>query len=314
MIERLVAIGHVVEDTAKPENVIGGGVSYAGIAARNLGYEVGVVTKVPEGHRFLDTLAGHGIQVLTLPTEHDGITTFTNAYGPQGERRQVLLDRQEDIAVGDLKAVPSGNFQDAVFLVTPVIDEVDPRIIPYLSRYGMVVVTPQGYFRDTKDDGTVFQKEWRGLEGHLSAASITVLSEEDIAIGGVIDEDVLAKIRKASPITVLTKGRQGAAIFHGNNVKIINAFPLAEEENRDFTGAGDVFAAAFVAKYLKTQDIVAAGVFAAYFSAVKIAGLGGRGVDSIPSLTELDEFSRRHAGAVKMFLSMNRAGDDALSI
>ncbi|HUQ85094.1 MAG TPA: PfkB family carbohydrate kinase [Candidatus Limnocylindrales bacterium] len=314
MIERLVAVGHVVEDTAEPVNVIGGGVSYAGIAARNLGLEVQVITKLPEGHRFTDTLVKRGISVLTLPTEYDGITTFTNRYGPFGERKQVLLDRQEDITATELKNIPADNFRNTVFLVASVMGEVDTRSIPYLAKYGLVVVTPQGYFRDTNEDGTVFQREWSGFEEDLSAAAITILSEEDIAIGGIIDDSLLDRITSASPITVLTRGRMGAIVYQGGMDTTINAFFLKEDEIKDFTGAGDSFAAAFIAKFIKSGSAIEAGVYAAFFSAVKIAALSGVGIESIPTLGQLEQFKKEHPSEVNAFLKSNSARYDDLSI
>ena len=309
-----MAIGHITEDTADPENVIGGGVTYSGLAAKKLGLAVTIITKLPPRHRFIDTLKKRGISVLTLHTSSKKITTFTNKYDSLGNRQQILLDKQESITINDLVGV-SDNLENAFFIVAPVIGEIDTKIIPYLARYGPVAITPQGYFRQIEQDGTITQKGWVDFEENLSFATITILSEEDIAPNGVTNKDLLDRIKASSPITIITQGEKGATVYKGEKVETqISAFPLKDGEIKDFTGAGDVFTASYITKFMNSGIHHEAAVFAAFFAAVKITRIGGTGVESIPDKKQLRGFINTHPSELKMFLKSNDAKEETLEI
>ena len=316
MPEKLTTIGHIVEDTASPENVLGGGVSYSGMMANELGLEVQVITKITPDHRFLDLFADRGIDVLTLPTASSEVTTFTNSYDGNGNRRQLVSGRQETITHHDLERVPSERLNSSYILVAPVIDEVDTDAIPHLSRHGRVAVTPQGYFRRRGDGGVIYQQEWSGFENDLSHAALTVMSEEDISQDGIINGNLLEKIASASPITVLTRGERGATVFrNGQKDFDVHAFSLGSNDGRnpDFTGAGDTFTASLIAKLMTGGDYHDAGVFAALIAAIKISAVAGKGIDSIPNRQQIDKFMEEHNTQLRDFLARNQSSERALS-
>ncbi len=314
MSEKLITVGHIVEDTAEPENVIGGGVSYSGITAKELGLDVHIITKFPTPHRFLDSFAQRGITIMTLPTRSDEVTRFTNRYDTSGNRKQVLSGRQESITLTDLESVPSTELDASCILVAPVIGEVDTNVIPRLAAHGLVAVTPQGYFREIREDGTIFQKEWQGFEKDLSYAFITILSDEDIAVKGVLNDSLLDRIKSSSSSVVLTRGKNGATVFDkGRKAFDVQAFPLTTEQTRDFTGAGDTFAAAYIAKFMKTGNHHAATVFASLVAGIKITGSSGVGIDSIPKRRQIEQFLEKHSSQLKRFLTLNQASEDFIN-
>ena len=104
MASKFVVIGHIVNDT-EPLDHPGGVVAYAGIAASYLGAETHVITKCPKGHPYIEFLESHGVRVHRLESATSDITTFKNFYNEKGERRQVVLARQEEIRAADLEHI-----------------------------------------------------------------------------------------------------------------------------------------------------------------------------------------------------------------
>jgi sugar/nucleoside kinase (ribokinase family) len=307
---RFVAIGHVVNDTA-PEDHLGGGVAYSAVAARRLGYEAHIITKCPPDHRYVADLKQIGVDVHPLPTRRDTITSFDNMYDGSGRRRQHVAELQESISLADLPSFPQEILADAIVLVAPVVGEVDVNLYPALARSRMLAVTPQGYFRKIDSDGTVLQQKWEGSEDALRHARMTVLSEEDVAVSSEEpDKGLLTLIVAACPIVALTRDAKGSSIYEDGKPTKVGAFPLLTDEANDPTGAGDTFATVFVTEVARGIRPKEAAVAAAFFAALKMRAARGEGIDSIPTLSEVRQFSEANQERVRSFL----AREDVLDV
>jgi sugar/nucleoside kinase (ribokinase family) len=298
--KRFVAIGHVVNDSA-PEDHLGGGVAYSAVAARRLGYEAHVITKCSPDHRYVADLKEMGVHVHPLPTRRDTITSFDNTYDGSGRRKQHVAELQESISLADFPSFPQEVLTDAIVLVAPVVGEVDVNLYPALARSTMLAVTPQGYFRKIDSDGTVLQRKWEGFEDALRHARVTVFSDEDVAIVSENPDEVLETIGKVCPLVALTLGPMGVLICEGGKSIHVGAFPLADEETNDLTGAGDTFAAALITELARGIGSKAAAVSAAFFAALKIAAKG-RGIGTIPTLDDVERFRTANQQRVQGFL------------
>jgi sugar/nucleoside kinase (ribokinase family) len=91
------------------------------------------------------------------------------------------------------------------------------------------------------------------------------------------------------PILFFTLGYRGSRLWRNGRWQQVPAFPAREV---DPTGAGDVFAAAFLARYLETDDVAQASLFAAAAAAVSVEAVGTAG---IPSRAEVEERLRRQS-------------------
>lgn len=319
------AIGHITNDT-EPFDHVGGGVSYSalvwknlglmGVAlnaqvANNLGLETHIITKCLENHRFIRKLENYGIIVHNLPKRdseyEDKITTFRNIYDESGNRSQFVSEKQEDITYDDLDEfphIPNGS----TILIAPVISEVDPDIFPAFSKYVNLAVTPQGYFRMLDSNGQVKRRPWKEIDS-LRFAKITILSDEDISFDSQIDENLLRQIRRLCSVTVLTEGEKGLTVFdRTNNLEFhVKPFRLFENEIKDFTGAGDSTASSFIKSYMEYNDPKEAGVFAAFYAALKIKGLGGEGTGlaTIPTFEQMKHFIFQNYERYRKFLNEN---------
>ena len=129
----------------------------------------------------------------------------------------------------------------------------------------------------------VHAKRWHTAEAILPHADILVLSEEDIAAS---PKD-LEKYIQWTRIVVLTKGKQGATLYENGRILESAAYPAHEV---DPTGAGDVFAAAFLIKYHETRSLQAALNFAHCTASFAVEEHGTTG---IPTLDQINARLRK---------------------
>lgn len=301
---RFVAIGHIVDDI-EPTHHLGGGVSYSAVAAARLGIPATIITKCPADHPYIAELTSYGIDVVVLPSKKNTITSFSNIYDTRGRRTQKVLGQQESITATDIETVSKEMFKDATILVAPVVGEVDMDLFSVLAKKGTLAITPQGYFRHIESNGSVRQKPWSGFRQYLPHADIVIFSEEDVSIDGVVNKTLLEDIKKAVKITILTRAENGATIFAYGTSLHIPAFSLKSIEIKDFTGAGDTFATSFIISYIQSHNLAKAGSAACLFSALKIMGFGGIGIDSIPKKEQIDAFIENNRERVEEYLEKN---------
>jgi sugar/nucleoside kinase (ribokinase family) len=110
------------------------------------------------------------------------------------------------------------------------------------------------------------RRRWDAGES-VSGAGVVVVSDEDIEDDG----DVLEKWEREAPVVVVTEGKGGARVYHEGRWRRIGAFP---HEEVDPTGAGDVFATAFVIALDETKSVASAARFASAAAGLSIEGEG----------------------------------------
>ncbi len=253
-----LVIGHITQDVTPAGNLVGGTVSYSGRTAQALGCETAVLTSCQPDYEGLPQLAELTVEVV--PSAHT--STFENIYGPNG-RTQMLYTPADRIQVQHLPA----DWQDtAVVHLAPVANEVDPELIQRFPN-SIIGLTPQGWLRRWAADGRVYARDWPEAEQFLPLADVVILSEEDL-----LDEAMLPRYRQASRLLIMTENVRGCTVFSGDDVKRIAAPNVAQVEP---TGAGDIFAAAFLARYAENgRDPWQAAEFANYIAAHSVTQIG----------------------------------------
>ena len=240
MTPTFLAIGHFCYDVSPSGYVIGGSAAYSTITARNLGCRARAITAV--GNDFdpqNPTLDG----VEVIYHESSNTTIFENRYGADGGREQLILSLGSRLKPRVI-ALVSRNPEIAY--LCPIADEVDPDCIHSLNS-ALIGVTPQGWMRQLDGDSQVVRpKRWDSAPAILPCADVLILSEEDL----IAYPDELEKYIELTRIVVLTKGRYGATLYENGRILDSQAYPANEV---DPTGAGDVFAAAFLIKYYETR-------------------------------------------------------------
>jgi len=266
-----LVIGHVTKDLQEDGYTIGGTVTFASLTARNLGQRTAVVTSASPDLSFNPLY--QGIEVLRLPSPVT--STFQNLYSPDGTRTQFIR-----AVAGQIKAedIPPAWREAKIVLLGPLTNEMEGSIVKIFPR-SLIGVTPQGWMRCWDGDGRVFPRPWDRAVEVLAYARVMVCSENDIEK----DESVIQSYARMANILVVTHGPGGAMVYHQGEVR---HFPAFETIEIDPTGAGDVFAAAYLIELERSGDPYAAAHFAncvASFSVEK------QGTEGIPTLEQVEQ-------------------------
>lgn len=246
-------------DRREGRDVLGGSVAYAALAARKLGWQVGVVTSAgPELDPARDL---PGVDVFC--TRGRATTRFRNDYGPDGVRQQTMTARADDV---DL-AVLSEDWHDPdVLLLAPVAGEVGPRFAQSLGAE-VVGASAQGWLRGVDAEGRVHPRAWEDPAALLAGVHVLFLSQHDLPEAEAQAEALLSYV----PMVALTRGWQGLNLHTRHGLHPVPSLPRPEV---DPTGAGDVFAAAFLVRYQETGDPLEAAAFGACAASCAVEGVG----------------------------------------
>ncbi|MCB9420928.1 MAG: ribokinase [Ardenticatenaceae bacterium] len=230
-----LVIGHVTCDLTSTGEQVGGTVSFSGRTAQALGCRTAVLTSAAPDYDLSEAMAG--MMVHRKPSA--ATSTFENIYTPDG-RIQILHNRAEPLTAVD---VPSGWLRTPIVHLAPLTNEVDADLARVFSN-SLIGITPQGWMRQWDGNGRIYPREWPEAEKVLPLAAAVILSEEDLP-----DRDTLDKFLSLSRLLVLTQGYQGCTVYFGDEIRQIAAPQVQEIEP---TGAGDVFAAAFLVRLYQT--------------------------------------------------------------
>jgi len=260
-----LVIGHVTQDLA-PDGTsrAGGTATYSALAAERLGLRVGVVTSASDE----TPLFQHASMISVRRRSAAQTTTFENVY-LNGSRRQYIRAVAERLSDADL---PPGWTRAPIVHLGPVAQEVDPALVGSFPG-ALLGVTPQGWLRRWDARGLVSPVALRDAERILPAVGVMVLSREDVAGDRQMLEYLLSLVRLA----VLTVGREGAIVYHEGRQQCVPAYVVQEV---DPTGAGDVFATAYLIRLHETGDAIEAARYANSAASFAVEGIGTATVPS----------------------------------
>lgn len=266
-----LVIGHITRDVTPVGNRVGGTVSYSGRAAQALGCQTAVLTSCQPDYEGLAQL--NDLTVEVVPSAHT--STFENIYRANG-RTQMLYTPAGPIQAQHL---PTDWLDTAVVQLAPVANEVDPALIHQFPN-SVIGMTPQGWLRCWSADGRVTARDWPEAEQYLPLADVVILSEEDL-----LDEAMLPRYRQAARLLILTENARGCTVFLGEEVRQIPAPSVTLVEP---TGAGDIFAAAFLTRYAQNgRNPWQAAEFANQIAAQSVTQVGlGAKIDFIGQIIQ----------------------------
>lgn len=273
-----VAAGHVTLDRRDGVVRPGGAALYAAVTAHRLGLSVGLLTS--HGDDFPLEVLPPAIEVVSVPAPR---TTAFEHRLEDGRRRMRVEAVARPLAPSD---VPPDWTEAATLLLAPVIDEVDPLIADAFPD-AAVGAAAQGWLRGLGPGGEVFPRAWESPLPVLARVQALFLSVEDLG------DDRAAAVEwfQRVPVGVLTTGRAGAELFVNGEGYAVPAAPAVEV---DATGAGDVFAAAFLVHYQREGDPWRAAAAAACAAACAVEGEGWSAVPAPVALAERLAAFERH--------------------
>lgn len=240
-----LVIGHICYDLTPDGKALGGSAAYAGRTAQALGGRTAVLTSWGAREPWQVDLPD--VAVERVPAE--ATTTFENVYTPHG-REQTLHARADVLR---RQHVPVAWREAAVVHLAPIADEVDPEVV-YAFGDSLIGLTPQGWMRRWDENGRVYAGAWAEAAAVLPLATAVILSEEDL-----LHEALLVQYRQWARLLVLTRGAGGCTVFAGEEVR---HFGAPRVDAVELTGAGDIFAAAFLLHLYQQDDPWRAAQFA----------------------------------------------------
>jgi 1D-myo-inositol 3-kinase len=259
-----VVIGHICQDLLPDGSFgLGGSVSYAATTALRMGWRVGVVTSAGPDLDLTPVLPG--AQIVCHRAEVT--TVFENIY-QDGTRRQVLHQRADVITCEHIPL----SWRSAPLVYLGSIDqEIEPAIFHCFADETLICVMPQGFFRRWDEEGHISFTQWAPSEAVLRRINVLVLSELDVPDPEGLVRDWGRFVRNI----VVTHAERGATVYQGRERCHYPARPAQEV---DPTGAGDVFAAAFLLRLAETGDPCQAARFANVVASFSVEGPGVAGI------------------------------------
>ena len=261
-------VGHITQDIIEDGFRLGGTAVYSSIIARRMGLRVGLITSY-EVNVPIEPL--DGIQVINHQSKRT--TTFNNIYTPSG-RDQFLLERANSLG---RNLIPEDWYSAKIVHLGLVAQEVSPDLGQFFPE-SAVCYSLQGWLRKWDLEGLVTPSEFPRIEIPLTENSVGFLSREDIGFNRI----ALNLFRSLFPLLILTKGNAGAELIRGAEIL---AIPVEPEEELDPTGAGDIFAAAFmIFNFLEGKSALESAGLASTLAAISVTRPG---IEGIPTCEEI---------------------------
>jgi sugar/nucleoside kinase (ribokinase family) len=257
----------------------GGSVYYAAHALAGLGADVRVLTSLagPEAHqktfRVRPTIrCSHEpgrIEVVALRAPEPLV--FTNVV-ERGSRRQRA---RGPAALLVPEALPDSWRAADLLLLAPVLGELDPAEFVRSVRATTVGLCVQGLVRDVRD-GFVIPRQLQPDAAALGGIHVAFLGDDEAA-GQPELADALAAL---VPVVAWTHGARGSEVRARGRTLRAGVHPAREV---DPTGAGDVYAAAFLLSLARGGSLEDAARLGAAAASIVVEGLGG---DALPRVAE----------------------------
>lgn len=276
-----LCIGHCCHDLVGGGHILGGTAAYAGLVAQRLGLNAGILTSVGPEFEFSRVFDEHGVQFCSKTAKKT--TVFENIYHSD-IRTQYLHERAETLYPAD---VPEVWKTAGIVQFCPIADEVDFSLLRAFPD-ALTAATIQGWLRRWDEHGKVSPKimDWR----QLAPVDIIVMSDADIA--GF--ESAIPEIASCVRVLAITQGAHGARVFYNGSESFFPSFPVKET---DATGAGDVFATAFILKYAEKKDIAVASAFAHVAASFVVEGVG---IDNLNAMEMIDARLEQYSLTLKL--------------
>lgn len=242
----------------------GGSALFVSGAADYLGAKVGIIGNIGEDYpsSVLSWLKHHGLNVSLLRKTKGPSTRFRIGYH-HGSRRLWVIEAGRSV-----KITWKGDRVEGLHL-GPVFDEISESLIHSLrKKCGFMSMDIQGLVRKVNRSTEVHVFR-RNLDPVLRMCDMIKASIDEAKLQTSLRDHraILAKfLAKGPKFAILTLGAKGSLLGIRNYEKfLIPAFP--DKGIKDPTGAGDVYAGAWLTSYLRTKDpIWAASVGSAFAS------------------------------------------------
>lgn len=282
-----LTVGNVTHDTTPEGFRLGGTVSFAAVTASRLGWRPGVLTRAsldgleprePGADGLIRTTGLPGTSLAGIPVYVEPspvTTTFTNIYSPEGRTQYITAVAQPVTPDG----LPPEWANPPVVLLGSIARELPPHWTAEFPN-ALMGIAPQGLMRRWDERGLVTHGRWEDGSVFLRRCDAIFLSREDVSG----DEGYIVELSHKARLLVVTDGYHGATVYRNGAGTAIT--PRRANEV-DPTGAGDVFATAFLIRYAETRDPFLAARFANIVASMSVEAPG---MDAIPMRAVVEQW------------------------
>ncbi len=258
----ILLMGHFAKDQivvdARRSEACGGGVYYGGIALRQLGKRVGVVTRLhADDFALLDELTQEGIRVRAHPApQTSGIENTYDSSDMERRRCRPL----GFAGAFSLDEVP--DWTASIYVATPIIaGEFDLDFIASMAQRGPLAMDVQGFVRVREGDRLEF-RDWPDMAKGL--ASITYLkvdlAEAELLTGKSDAAAAARELAAYGPREIILTQTAGLTVLADGELTTAPFNPRSQEGR---TGRGDTCFATYLGARLSEPPERAARLAAA---------------------------------------------------
>jgi hypothetical protein len=146
--------------------------------------------------------------------------------------------------------------QADIVCLAPLAPSYDTKYVRSLKAHmrpdAIFALLPQGYFREFSPDHTVGIRDFTEADGILPSVDIVIMSQQDHD-----DMHALAALwaEQYHCIAVVTQAECGATVYSGTSILQVPTSPVPLDRIVSSIGAGDIFSAAFLYRYKKSNDL-----------------------------------------------------------
>ena len=295
----LVVLGHIMIETIYLSDgkvigpVLGSPAAYSSVAASSLGTRTGLATIIGEDMPFyiVNPIIKAGVDVKGISIGGKNSRSTKLSYDKDGNKK-VFYDK---IAPNILfKDIPEEYLKSKAFFICPIDFEVPIETIAELKKLNKLMVTDLGGYGGTVSTihaSSGSKEDKKLIRDIVSNFNIVKASIEDCLYlfkDSVSPKEAIKIIHKwGAGVVILTLGEKGSLI---SNNKDILEIPIVKERIKvDTTGAGDVYCAAFLSEYLRTEDLYKSGLLASAAATILIEKTGGVSISRMPTEKKVRE-------------------------
>lgn len=266
---------------------VGGDVANVAVAAQRQGARAGVAARLGAdsfGDALMAFWAREGVSAASVARDPDHPTgLYFVRYGPDGHAFEY---RRAGSAASRLspETLPNDALADCRLLHVSGISQAVSESSAAAVAAAMNATRAAGGL--VSFDTNLRLKLWplerarAAIHGAMAGVDIALPSLDDARLlTGVVDPEAMVRryLDMGPSIVALTLGADGALIGGRNAIVRVPAKPV---DLVDASGAGDCFDGAFLAEWLRTEDLEAAGRYAVAAASISVTGAGA--VASIP--------------------------------
>ncbi len=249
---------------------LGGSAAHVALAAAAVGSRVAIVSTIGEDFpsAFIDMLKQKGIDLSGLTKISGSSSRFWADFNVDGSMREYGLH----FGVGNQLSL------EKFSRLTKQTRVVHMGILPpYLQKRLISRSSPKKVLMSMT---TIFHQARKYREQilpNLPFLDMLFLNQEEAQIlgGETRLPKAIKKLGKRVPIVAATLGENGVMVFNRGEMMHVPGFHV---NSVDTTGAGDSFAGAFLATYLRTNDVYTAALWGNAAGALNCCAVGSQGM------------------------------------